>query len=300
MRFFNFKYVIRKRQIGDALWIEPVIRELSKRYKKVYVHTKYNELFKNYPLANVVFKDKLSFVEKVLSKVERFLHTAFFFINLDMVYEESPQEHFLHAYQRAAHLPLTDEYPKLYLSREEINKKIVPFDKYVVLHLDSVHSRNFRKIYGVDWDLIISYINSRGFKVVQLEEKSIKIGDDWSVSTNLRDLMAVIQRSSFFIGIDSSPSHFAASLGIPSLVFFGSVNPLFRHFPALFRGSFLQQPCEFAGCYHTSLTKTGVRCRLVGDEGIPKCSLHSQEYVVNKIDLLLKQFFPLKQLLPDA
>ncbi len=292
MNFFNFKYIIRKRQIGDALWIEPVIRELSKRYKKVYVHTKYNELFKNYPYPNVIFKNKLSSIEKILSKVERLLHTTFFFINLEMSYEENPQEHFLYAYQRAAHLPLTDEYPKLYLSEEEINKKIVPFDKYVVLHLDSVHSRNFRKIYGVDWAVIISYISSKGFKVVQLEEKSIKLEDGQSISTNLRDLMAVIQKSSFFIGIDSSPSHFAASLKIPSLIFFGSVNPLFRHFPKLFEGFFLQQPCEFAGCYHTSPSKTGVRCRLVGDNGIPKCSLHSSEYVVRNIDLLLKQFLP--------
>lgn len=292
MHLFNFKYIIRKRQIGDALWIEPVIRQLSKKYKKVYVHTKYNELFNNYPYPNVIFKNRLSFAEKVLSKIERFLHTAFFFINLEMAYEESPQEHFLHAYQRAAHLPPTIEYPELYLSQEEKNKKIVPFDKYVVLHLDSVHSRNFRKIYGADWSLIIAYIESKGFKVVQLGEKSIDIGSGQSISTNLRDLMAVIQNSSFFIGIDSSPSHFAASLKVPSLIFFGSVNPLFRHFPKMFKGFFLQQPCEFAGCYHTAPSKTGIRCRLVGDDGIPKCSLHSSEYVIKNIDLLLKQFLP--------
>jgi ADP-heptose:LPS heptosyltransferase len=292
MNFFNFKYVIRKRQIGDALWIEPVIRELAKRYSKVYVHTKYNDLFKNYPIPNVIFKNRLSFIEKVLSKIERFLHTTFFFVNLEMSYEESPQEHFLHAYQHAAHLPLTDEYPKLYLSQEEINKKIVPFDKYVVLHRDSVHSKNFRKIFGVNWELIISYINSRGFKVVTLEERSINIGEGKSIPTTLRDLMSVIYHSSFFIGIDSGPSHFAASLGIPALIFFGSVNPLLRHFPKVLKGFFLQQPCEFAGCYHSSVNKEGVRCRLVGDDGIPKCSLHSSEFVIKNINLLLKQFLP--------
>ena len=111
-----------------------------------------------------------------------------------------------------------------------------------------------------------------------------------TVKTTIREMISLINGSSFFIGIDSGPSHIAASLGIPALIFFGAVNPSYRHFSQLFKGSFLQQYCEFAGCYHEQVSATGVECRLVGDNGIPKCSLHTTEYVISNIDLLIKKF----------
>lgn len=285
----RFKYLIRKRQIGDVLWIEPVIRQLSVKYSKVIVHTKYNELFNNYPCANVIFKNKLSFIEKVLARIEFILNTSFLFINLDMAYERSPNEHFLHAYQRKAALQLTLEYPRLYLNVEEQSKKIIPFNRYVILHLDSFSDRNYRRVYGVDWEVIISHLNNRGFEVVKVEKSQITYGET-KTNTTIRDLIMVINKSSFFVGIDSAPSHIAASLGIPSIVFFGSVNPMFRHFAKLFKGFFLQQHCEFAGCYHSAIGKTGAICRLVGNEGIPKCSLHTTEYVIQNIEALIKQY----------
>lgn len=102
-------------------------------------------------------------------------------------------------------------------------------------------------------------------------------------------MMVVIKKSSLFIGIDSGPSHIAASLGTPSLLFFGAINPDYRHFRELLKGHILQQACEFAGCYHTS-QKEEVDCRLVGNSGIPKCSLHTTEYVKGQIDSVIKAY----------
>jgi ADP-heptose:LPS heptosyltransferase len=102
-------------------------------------------------------------------------------------------------------------------------------------------------------------------------------------------MIGIISGAAFFIGIDSGPSHMAAALNIPSLIFFGAVNPDFRHFRDLLRGRFLQQFCEYAGCYHESSESKPI-CRLVGNEGIPKCSLHTTEYVLNNIDLLIKDY----------
>jgi len=99
-------------------------------------------------------------------------------------------------------------------------------------------------------------------------------------------LIALINKCDLFIGIDSGPSHIATSLGKPALIFFGAVNPLLRHFPGKFQGSFLQQPCEFSGCYHEVISKSGQTCRLVGDSGIPKCSLHTNAYLLNAINNL--------------
>ena len=42
----NLKYIVRKRQLGDVLWAEPIIDEIALKYKKVIVLiTIFNSLF---------------------------------------------------------------------------------------------------------------------------------------------------------------------------------------------------------------------------------------------------------------
>jgi heptosyltransferase-3 len=284
-----FIYLIRKRALGDVLWIEPVIRQLAARHKKVIVYTLYSELFRHYPLANVVFKKKLTIAEKIWSRLESFFGTSLFSISLEKAYEKRPKMHFLNAYQQQASLPVTREYPRLYLSEEELKKTFVAAEKYVTLHVESFSTQNYRKIYGVNWDEIVQYITEKGFTVIQIGKEPIPIRGTQHISTSVRDMMVLIKKSSFFIGIDSGPSHIAASLGTPSLIFFGAVNPNYRHFRELFKGHILQQACEFAGCYHEA-GKGEPDCRLVGNSGIPKCSLHTTAYVRTYIDLLIKEY----------
>jgi hypothetical protein len=102
-------------------------------------------------------------------------------------------------------------------------------------------------------------------------------------------MIALINKASFFIGIDSGPSHIAASFSTPALIFFGSVNPSYRHFKSLFNGFFLPQHCEFAGCYHEIVSLSGPTCKLVGDEGIPECSLHSNDFLFRYLDQILSK-----------
>ncbi|HEX8357246.1 MAG TPA: glycosyltransferase family 9 protein, partial [Segetibacter sp.] len=106
--------------------------------------------------------------------------------------------------------------------------------------------------------------------------------------TTIRELITLIYHSKLFIGLDSGPSHISASLGVPSIIFFGAVNPVFRHFSELFNGVFMQEKCEFNGCYHEVILDTkGPACKLVGDEGIPKCSVHSTMDVIANAQKLL-------------
>jgi ADP-heptose:LPS heptosyltransferase len=285
-----FIYLIRKRALGDVLWIEPVIRQLAARYKKVIVHTKHNELFANYPLPNVVFKEKLGVAEKIWARLESIFNTALLAVSLDGAYEKRPKMHFLNAYQLQAGLPVTREYPQLYLSEAELKKDLVPAGKYAVLHIESFSDKNYRKIYGVDWDNVVEYLIEKGFRVVQLGKAPAPLKNVQHVRTSIREMMVVIKKSSLFIGIDSGPSHLAASVGTPALIFFGAIDPAFRHFRELLKGHILQQACEYAGCYHNATKKGEVDCRLVGNSGIPKCSLHTTEYVRGQIDLLIKAY----------
>ena len=282
-------YLVRKRALGDVLWMEPLIRQLSTRYRRIIIYTAYPELFENYPLGNVTFRRALTIFEKLAWKIEALLHCSFFFIDLEGAYERNQRLHFLSAYQQKAGLPLTIEYPRLHLADTEKAFRPVA-GKYAVLHLESLTERNYRKVYGVDWARIVKDLRQKGFEVIQIGKNPPDIPGAALVKTTIRQMIAVISNASFFVGIDSGPSHIAASLGVPSLIFFGAVNPLYRHFPSLFKGHFLQQPCEYAGCYHEGAPGAEPSCRLVGDEGIPKCSLHSTEYVLKNIDLLAKEY----------
>jgi ADP-heptose:LPS heptosyltransferase len=282
-------YLVRKRALGDVLWIEPVIRQLATRYKKVIVHTKHNDLFLNYPLSNVIFREKMGLAEKLLWKLESVFNTSTLTISLEKAYEKRPEMHFLNAYQLQAGLPQTREYPKLYLSEEELKKDLVAAPKYAVLHIESFSDKNYRKVFGIDWNNVVQYLNEKGYTVVQLGKNPAPLANVQHVSTSIREMMVVIKKSSLFIGIDSGPSHIAASLGTPSLLFFGAINADYRHFRELLKGHILQQACEYAGCYHTS-QKEEVDCKLVGNSGIPKCSLHTNEYVRSQIDSVIKEF----------
>jgi ADP-heptose:LPS heptosyltransferase len=286
-----FVYLIRKRALGDVLWIEPLIRQLASRNKKVIVYTKYPELFLHYPLPNVRFVNRLRFWEKAGWMVERLFRVRCFFIDLEHAYEKNPRMHLLSAYQQAAGLPMTREYPKIYLSGAELAYQPPGIaGKYVVLHLESLTDRNYRKVFGVDWDQVVSALSSKGLAVVLIGKNPDPVAGAIHVKTTIRGMIPVIRGAAIFIGIDSGPSHLAAAVGVPSLIFFGAVNPDFRHFRDLLKGRILQQYCEFAGCYHEGPPGVEPSCRLVGDKGIPKCSLHTTAYVLNNIDLLIEDF----------
>jgi len=285
-----FVFLVRKRALGDVLWIEPVIRSLAFKTRKVIVYTKYPELFANYPLPNVVIKSELNFMEKVLWGIERWLKSSFFFVNLEGAYEEDPNVHFLTAYQRKAGVPVIHEYPKIYLSQKEVAWNPPVEGKYVVLHLESLTDRNYRRVYGIEWDKVAASLIERGFKVVLAGKDPMPVAGAFHIRTSIREMMVLIKKAAFVIGIDSGPSHIASVLGVPSLIFFGAVNPSYRHFMELFKGRILQQYCEYAGCYHDTAYERWPQCKLVGDEGIPKCSLHTTGYVLENIDLLIKDY----------
>ncbi len=284
----RIKYIIRKRALGDVLWIEPIIRALSAQYKSLVVYTKYNDLFENYPFKNVIFKHKLSFFEKCLVALEKKMHTNYLSINLEGAYEKHPLIHFLNAYQLEAGLPQTREYPKIYLSEAE--KTLKKFNhQYVVLHLESFSDRSYRQIYGIDWNEVVTYLKTQGSTVVQIGLKGAKLEGTTYTSTSIRELISLIYHSSLFIGIDSGPSHIAASLGVNTITFFGAINPLLRHFPELLNGVMMKQPCETFNCHHGGYDTSFLTCQALNDSGVPACCMYKTEDVILKIEELLKR-----------
>ena len=275
--------------MGDALWIEPVLRKLSEDYKKVIVLSQFYELFRNYPLKNVQFRRKWNWLEKFYIKhlAPRFFKN-YGIIHLDMAYENRPTKHILDAYFEAAGYPPQHlSYPRLYLTEaEKLTDKTRP---YVLLHLDPPSIMlNYRNAHGIDWQMVINHLQGLGYEVFIISNN--KLGDKYNVQTvtpTIRGLISLIYNAAFFIGLDSGPSHIATCLGKPVMIFFGAVNPWLLHIKEQFAGIIMQKPCEFAGCYHD--LPGGIRqpCKLVGNEGIPKCGIHTADEVIEKIKLLV-------------
>lgn len=288
--FSSVKYLYRSAGLGDVLWTEPLIKQLAAKNRKIILFTHFTELFENYPLQNVVIKKIPSGLKRALLKVCNFFLGNNLYFKLDGVYEANPKMHMLHAYQKFFGLALLNVYPSIFLSSEE--KK--PFDflagKYVVLHLDNATDLNYRKVYGVDWNEIVLFLKKQNFDVILIGKNNYNLENATAFNGNIRELIRLIYHSQFFIGLDSGPSHIAASLQKPSIIFFGSVNPLYRHFTEIFTGIFMQQFCEYAGCYHEVVGGNGQTCKLVGDSGTPKCCVHTTRDVKDNIELLIKKY----------
>jgi ADP-heptose:LPS heptosyltransferase len=282
------KYLIRKRALGDVLWIEPVIRAIAKKYETVIVHTKFNALFNNFPLKNVIFKDHLSFLEKVLIRIEQIFGIKLFTINLDNSYENDPSIHFLNAYQKIAKVPLTQEYPMLYLTKQETENRIIP-ERYVILHIESFSNKVFRHIFGIDWQQVVAYLNDQGFHVIQIGVNVQPLKKVKNLKTTIREMISLIYHAEYFIGIDSGPSHIATSLGKRSMIFFGAINPETRHFSKFFNGLFLKQPCEYDGDYKRIFSYEPVNCARSVDPSVAQCCVYRTDHFITKVKELISQ-----------
>ena len=266
--------------MGDVLWIEPVIRRLAASGRQIIVHTRFNALFENYPLLNVSFSDKMGFSKKIMARLAE-KKLLDYFINLDHVYEKSPHMHMLHAYQQAAGLPVENIYPELHFSPEE-KKEIEQIrsqtrGRQVLVHIDMDIKKNFRRIHGIDWAKAVENLKDTGWSPVQVGSVEAGIAGLPFKQTTIRGLMVQIASSALFIGPDSGPGHLAASIGTPAVLFFGGINPVYRHFLPREVLKIIQQPCIFAGCVHDFPSPDAAVCKIVGEEGIPPCTLTSNE-----------------------
>lgn len=268
-------HIKRTKAFGDVLWTEPIVRHFINKKLRVNILTDYPEAFENYP-SKKLSVNKKDFIGKLL-KLDRH------FIDLDMAYENNPKIHILEAYRNVAGIPEMElTYPQIHL--REMEKKPRIKEEYVILHIEK-NPLNHRNIYAINWKSIVSYFEQKGFKVVQISKTPSDLYGQWIKTKDFREIMSLIYPCRLFIGLDSGPSHVAASFGIPSIIFFGAVNPVFRQLKS-FNGICLQEPCEYANCYHENQRYTKV-CKLFGENGTPKCCIQNEQKVMQAIDKYL-------------
>ncbi|HCJ82832.1 MAG TPA: hypothetical protein DHV52_00610 [Parachlamydiales bacterium] len=274
-RCFILKTIlVRNIGFGDNIWTEPLVRHLLAQGEEVLVQIAHPCIFDHYPSTRLF-----------VNCLEKFFPMKNW--PIDLKFQEMPRMHYLEAFRQQAgisDLPLS--YPKLYLSEEEKQRKIS--HKYVIFHLDKYQNiQNFRNVYGVHWEKVIRYLRSRKLESIQISGKGLDLITTWFPTQDLRQVMSLIYNSELFIGLDSGPSHIAASMGIPSVIFFGSVNPKFRHLDE-HKKVFLQSPCPWAHCYHEMPYSFGQLCRFVQEHEPPPCCIYDADRVIEAVSTLIQ------------
>ncbi len=275
-------YLQRYGAIGDVLMAEPLLRELTSRGAHVTFVTRplCARVLENFPSENLTISFNrnqfLRGLRKVTGQIKK------------LKYERFPEMPVQEAYARIAGVDdFVPSVPRLHLTEEE-KRQVLP-TPYAVVHLEQHLLMNHRRVFGVDWGQVASFLRHRGFNVYQVGLSAETECGEHIETRDIRELARVTHGASLFIGVDSAPSHFAISMRKKSVVFFGSVDPRLRH--ADLRGvEVVQGPCDQAGCYHHLTTRSGkapIECVKVGPDGEPPCCKHSASDVIERIERLI-------------
>ena len=261
----------RNHAMGDIIMAEPVMEYFYNKGYRVILDSlpHFYNLFAHhfYPIEHT------QFLREDLSEAR--------VVNLDMAYEVNPKQLALKSYFQAA--GVTDyelRNPRLAFAPTKSTKL---FDKYAIIHINRTNMphRNVSMVTSYEWIAIKNYLQNRGYLVLQIG------GDDVGIKINTPNenmLSYIIAGADLFIGSDSGPAHIAVACGVKSAIFFGSVKPEYRY-PDMSNIMVIQQPCEFAGCYHDVIGVRGQDCKINLD--LPPCTKHNAREVIEKLNSFL-------------
>jgi len=269
---------------GDVFLTEPVLSALVREGHEVTLESRVPELVEGGPW-----------------NCERRLHPATggspegdeLLIDLDEVYERDPDRHVLHAYAQAAEeevsLRVKARAPYLYLTAKEQEACAVYAHRkpYVLFHIRSRHYRRFRQVHGVDWGFIMDKVADHAGVARLRDDYPENRMHEVIPSPTLRAAIPAIFGASLFVGLDAAPAHMAASLGVPSIVLFGSVHPPNRYLPGS-QVLGLSGKCIYAGCYHQAVFPELSKCVLEGERFEYCCTDYDPKQVLLPILSVLR------------
>lgn len=267
------EHIIIKRtnSMGDIVLIEPLIDYYSKKGFQVVmdIPANYMNLFFQYHY-------KVKHINELKPEI-----TPIRYIDLDMSYEKKPKQLILKSYYEAAGIKDGEiRNSRLSFPIDERNRL---FKKYVVVHIDDT-AMPHRNIRGVDWKIIVIYLNARGYEVFQIGKGTHEECGIFFNAANEPMMMYLIAGASLFISLDSGPAHIAVSLGVPAVIAFGSVNPRYRYHD-FEKIRVVQNKCMKQNCYHSVVGIKGVDCHY--DIEQPPCTYFEAKQFIDKINELI-------------
>lgn len=276
--FFNeFKeHIILKRTaaMGDVLMLEPVIRYYCNKNYQVVLDTlpEFMGLFSSY-------KYLIKHISQMDSRIVPIKK-----INLDMAYENNPTQLVLKSY-----IELTGE--KIPLSNSNlmfhVEQSAKLFQKLILIHIDET-GMPYRNAQGIDWKFVVSYYTKLGFLVMQIGKRMNNQVAHYINTQNIETLLFMISGANLIIGIDSSPCQMAVALGVPCVIFSGSVDLRLRYY-SFDSIEVIHTDCPSGKdryCYHeTDGSTTGKPCEF--NEIKPPCVQYSEYSIIKSANKLL-------------
>lgn len=244
--------LIRSAAIGDVFLASGAIPALKK------VH----------PNCDIIFKTRYSSILNNIDGVNCITHDHHYdrdfeaVYNLDLCYELNPNLSILQSIASIINIHEDDIIPHIYLTAEEITagRDILirngVSERNHILAMQSSSSFWVRNISDIVLNHIVAHLTmNHSFRVVHLGNKndmSINGVIDLRGALSLRESIAVLSLCSAFVGIDSCFLHIAKSFQMPTLSFWGAVNPRLRVRPNSYDLE-MTSDMQCAFCHHRQI-----------------------------------------------
>lgn len=234
--------------LGDMVASEPILPALATKFGDTYItwicHPKHFPVFAYHPLVNRLLPQKFTLLTHLLLRSHPFHHL--YSLHLSGFRTDSmTNTTILNPKADALNLTLTNYYdqytllevaslladlgklngqPHVYLDQAEVNLPVK--GKYWVIHAKS--NEGMRDWNDESWIQLIQYaIETWGIQIIEIGHVNPLAFDHPSFlslvgKTTLQETMKIIKGASFFIGLDSGPTHIANAFQVPALVLCGS------------------------------------------------------------------------------
>lgn len=277
-----FQKIVRIKRtaaMGDVIMVEPVLEH--------FYNLGYRVVLETLPQFHLLFMHhyfKIYRPEEIDSRVWE--NSDYEYYNLDMSYESKPSVLRLSTYYEFCNIKNGKlRNPKLNLPFDYKSNKL--FKKYCVIHLENKKEAG-RNVRGLSWDVICAELKLQGYFILQIgHDETVNVSGAVRIRTMSENFLAyVIAGADLFIGIDSGPAHIASAFNVPSILFFGNVNPSVAY-PELSNKCIMslhgiENPvCDKPYCWHSTVGVVGVPCYI--NENVPPCTIFSTEKVLKNI-----------------
>jgi len=233
--------------LGDMVASEPILARLNQKFGNTHItwiaSKKHFPLFENHPLVDLLIDQKYTLLSYLLQKSNPFhhyfnLHLSGFRIDkktgisisntkadalgidLSNYYH---QHNLLEIALKLCDLTHEDAQPRIYLNDIPYN---VPFEKpYWVIHTKS--NAGFRDWTDGNWcHLLTNIIETWKVNIIEIGHVNpLHFAHENFISlvgkTSLPETMKIMKGASFFIGLDSGPTHLANAFMLPGLILNG-------------------------------------------------------------------------------
>ena len=234
--------------IQDVLWVEPLIRSLAEKIKKITFISPFPSVFLGYPIKHVQIKSRTKGWDAIRLFLASFLKLDRRYLFLDTTRKSNNRaHHILELYKATAGEYFDSSYPRIHLSPAE-KQNYALIKPYVVI--SHGQRKAVQSIFGIDWRFVYTQLESWGYQLIILGASDGASTAYHYEKLSLRDTFSIIFNASLFIGPDGPEALAAASFKIPSILFFGQENPWLSHLEPIYTGVIMQQPCVFPSCYN--------------------------------------------------